>query len=1634
MAKRGLASAVFATMAAVAVMFVLAAPAAAKFTHGLEGTFEGAETPPGSFGILVAAAVDNSSGPSAGDLYVGGTTELNAESPGVIYKLKPDGSYAGVEITGSETPQGALGMFNAETYQPSRGLAIDGSSGANAGDVYVADLVHGVVDRFGEDGKFLCQITGKAPAARDAAEESAECNGAAGSEVPGGSFSPDGVAVDPVNGDVYVSDLSHAVVDEFNAAGAYIGQISSPHLTQPATLAFNSVGELYVDNGSLFVPENVVKFDASGAFVAEIDNHADSSVAVDPANNNVYIYQKETDAVAEYDSAGSLLATFGEGVARYRVGTLAVAAASEKIYTMFYYDDHAYAFGPGVTVPNVSIGAPTEVEETSATVHGEVDPAGGGSVTSCEFEYIAEAEYKQYAEDPFAGGQSAPCAPATPYNAPTAASAVIDLLLLPSTTYHVRIAATNGNGVKSYSEGVTFQTLGPPTVEEESVTATRFNAKLEGKIDPHGVDTHYQFEYVDSQHYEAEGGFASSATKSVPISAGDIGSSQVAQQVSQEIEGLTVHTTYHYRIVASNADGTAEGSDQTFETSPVVQVEDQLSSPRIHNAIVSVEVNPLGLATSCQVQYVDEAQYKEAGYANATTLPCMPANLGSGSSLVKAEAKFTGLALDAEYHYRFILHNTSGTIETPDEAFSTFGIESFSMAAVNEKGEPETTAGAHPYELVTSVFMNKGASGSQPDVIAKEILSMLPPGLIGNPTAAARCTMTTIEEQKCVSGAAVGSLEVYYSQNGYNPAGATIYNAVPPRGKAAAFGAYINSTFDAFIEAGIRTGDNYAVEAGSQNITAFGEVWGVVIHLWGVPARHNGSGAPEKPFLRMPTSCAGPLSAEVQTNGYEEPNEVVHGSSQMPALTSCDQLQFAPTITARPTSKVADSPTGLEVDLHVPQNEGPDGVATPDLRDAVVKLPRGLTINPSSAAGLEGCTPAQFGLTTAVGVTPIHTTAGPAECPDASKIGTVEVDTPLLDHPLPGAVYVAEPYQNPFSSLLAIYIAVHDPQSGVVLKLAGHVETGEDGQITTSFNENPQLPFEDFKLKLFSGPRAVLKTPATCGTYTSTSTLTPWSAPESGPPATPSDSYSISEEPGGGACPTSASGQANSPSFEAGTQSPVAGGFSPFVLHLAREDGSQQFQSISLNLPPGLSGRLAGTPYCPESALAAAAAKSGTEEQQSPSCPQASEVGTVTVGAGAGSSPYYVTGKAYLAGPYKGAPFSIAIVTPAVAGPYDLGTVVVRSTLQIDPRTAQVTVKSDPIPTELKGIPLDIRSIAVKIGRPGFTFNPTNCEATSVGGSETSALGSTAQLADHFQVGGCRALSFKPTFTASTAAKTSKRFGASLHVSLAFPQGGIGKGANVKYVKVELPKALPARQETLNKACVVKVFEENPAECPSASKIGYAKAITPILPVPLTGSAYFVSYGGAQFPELVIVLQGDGVTIDLHGKTFIAAKTNVISSTFAAVPDQPVESFELTLPEGSYSALAANKNLCRATLQMPTTMIGQNGVSFEQKTTIGVSGCKPEIHVNGHKGKGAHENIDVTVPSAGTLTATGSGIVRAVKHARGAGTITIGVTLSRHDRHVLESNPHERVNAKVKLRFVPKHGAPLTTHVKLLIG
>jgi len=619
----------------------------------------------------------------------------------------------------------------------------------------------------------------------------------------------------------------------------------------------------------------------------------------------------------------------------------------------------------------------------------------------------------------------------------------------------------------------------------------------------------------------------------------------------------------------------------------------------------------------------------------------------------------------------------------------------------------------------------------------------------------------------------------------------------------------------------------------------------------------------------------------------------------------CENLSFAPSAVIEPTSRVAGEPTGLNVRLKIPQNSSPDGLATSDLRKAVVTLPMGMSVSASSAAGQGACGQAEIG---------IGSTAAPT-CPDSSKIGRVTIHTPLLKQPLEGDVILAKPGDNPFGSLLAMYLAVPGP--GLYLKLPGKVEADPvTGQLTATFSDTPQLPFEEMILELNSGARAPLVNPSACGEYFVNSEFVPWSGT---PPIQDQDSFSVDA-----GCSTGGF----SPGFSAGTKNPIAGSFSPFTLQVTRQDGEADLSRIAATLPPGLLAKLAGVPLC------------GEAQAASGDCPAASQVGTTTVGAGAGPNPIYVpeAGKAptavFLAGPYKGAPYSLVVKVPAQAGPFDLGTVVVRNALRVDPTTTQVTAESDPLPQILEGIPISYRDVRVEVNRPQFTLNPTDCSQFAVTSTLTSAAGQAASPKAPFAAANCERLGFKPALALRMKGQTRRAGNPALTATLRAPEGQ----ANIASTTVILPKTAFIDQRHVNSPCTRVQF--NAGACPAKSVLGTAVAYSPLLDEPLEGPVYFRSNGGErQLPDLVADLNGQ-IHVTLVG--FIDVKrvsreTSLVRTRFASVPDAPVSRFVLSLKGGRRGLIQNSADLCRSKPKAEVRMEGQNGKTNDFKQTIAVA-------------------------------------------------------------------------------------------------
>jgi hypothetical protein len=974
-----------------------------------------------------------------------------------------------------------------------------------------------------------------------------------------------------------------------------------------------------------------------------------------------------------------------------------------------------------------------------------------------------------------------------------------------------------------------------------------------------------------------------------------------------------------------------------------------------------------------------------------------------------------------------------------------------------------TQAGGHPWALTTTgdltseeiEFQNGSLTAHEilPTRDPKNIVTSLPPGLLGNPVAVPRCPLTQVTSggEECPPDTQVGVALLHWQ--GGKEALSPIVNVTPAAGQSAEFAIENHVKIDTPLLTAhlVRTPQGeYGFTVASNEIPVV-SLTGFELTFWGVPEdqTHNpmrglfcsspGAGKAMSceggnqqpgltpvPFVTMPTDCAaGPETATLRADSWQEPGQVANGRYEgyaekittMPGVTGCDVLQFDPAIEVTPDRLLADEPVGLGVDVKVPQPEAPGVNGTPHLRNAVVTLPEGMSISPGIVDGIQACDEAgpeginfEGALSEEVGLSgELQLAAG--HCPDASIVGTAKAITPLLPEPVEGHVYLARPLcggagESPCTEqdaldghLYQLYLELGGrgplAKTGINIKAHGFTEANPaTGQLTTKFLENPQTPFSELQIELNGGPRAPLDNPAVCGPAVTTADFTPWSAPGTTPAhpdwTPPVESLSVAGTPD--ATPSSffeVSGCANpaglAPGFQAGTVTPQAGQFSAFTMNLSRADREQFVKGVQVHTPPGLLAMLSSVPLCPENQANYPAIYGECT---------ASKIGTTRVASGAGSHPFEIEGNVYLTGPHNGAPFGLSVVTHAVAGPFNLGLVVVRARIDIDPTDSTATITTDEtgpyeLPQIIFGVPLRLKQITVNIDRPGFMFNPTNCGAPGQPGIQqvkariSGTENAVANVQSRLAVGGCKSLAFTPSFTVATSGHTSKADGASLDAKVSYPAGSVGTQANIAYVKVELPKQLPSRLTTLQKACTDATFNSNPAACPSASIIGIARTTTPLLPVELSGPVYFVSHGGEAFPSLIVVLQGDGVRVDLTGTTFIS-KAGITSSTFKTVPDVPVNSFEIYLPEGKYSALAANGNLCAltrtvavtrrvtrrvhgrtvhktltshvkgpATLSMPTELVAQNGAVIKQSTKISVTECaKPKTKAkNGRAAK-----------------------------------------------------------------------------------
>ena len=926
----------------------------------------------------------------------------------------------------------------------------------------------------------------------------------------------------------------------------------------------------------------------------------------------------------------------------------------------------------------------------------------------------------------------------------------------------------------------------------------------------------------------------------------------------------------------------------------------------------------------------------------------MPGCHKASTSSVKSRRLLLGLAAAACLLLGAVL---------PSSALADFHVVSFSGSTTNADGSVDTQAGSHPFESTTSFNFpttTNSTGETVPDGNMKDVSVNLPAGFIGDPNATPKCTTAQLDANACSGATQVGQLTLNTGVLGNLTL--PVFNMVPRAGVAAQFAANV-LLVDAFIDINVRTGGDYGLTAALQNIPTILPLTGSTLTLWGVPAdpAHDANrtcpnvgspcsaGVAETPFLTLPTQCSGPLTYTMSADSWQDPTNVVTGSFQTTdssgtpvGVNGCGSLSFNPSITVGLGSGQADSPTSVSVDVHVPQApDVPNGLATPSLKNAVVALPPSINLSPSAADGLQACTQAQFGLNTA---------SEPA-CPDASKIGTAEIDSPISADPLTGGIWLAQQNANPFGSTFAMYVATE--ADGTLIKLAARIDANPStGQLTTTFTNNPQLPFTDFKLNFFGGARAALTTGETCGTGTVNTDIQPWSSPGSGADAHPTTTVSVNS--------SCVSGFA--PAFTAGMANTQAGSFSPFGLSFTRSDSDQDLSGLTVTLPPGVSAKLAGVAMCSEADIAAAQGKTGAAELASPSCPAASQVGTAETGAGPGSDPFFLSGKVYLTGPFNGAPFGLAVIVPAVAGPLDLGNVVVRQSLNIDPTDAHVTVASQPLPTILDGVPLRLRRVDVDLNRSDFTVSPTSCNPMSINASLTSVGGATANESSHFQVGGCSSLGFSPKLKIGLTGKGKTKSGdhPTLTANLTQPSGQ----ANIKTAKVTLPLSLALDPKNSKHVCAfatAQAVHGGAVGCPTSTIVGSASAKTPLLSQSLSGKVYLVqgirtNAKGQQIrtlPSLLVPLRGQ-VALDLRAQTSVSKGKLV--TTFSNVPDIPVSSFKLSLNGGSKGILVITgrgKSICSATQKTAATLDGQSGKQ-ESSTIKMATPCK---HVTKHHKK-----------------------------------------------------------------------------------
>ena len=920
-----------------------------------------------------------------------------------------------------------------------------------------------------------------------------------------------------------------------------------------------------------------------------------------------------------------------------------------------------------------------------------------------------------------------------------------------------------------------------------------------------------------------------------------------------------------------------------------------------------------------------------------------------------------------------------------------FGIERFSVENEEEGGSPARQAGRHPFQFTTTIQLNSGAVIGDADgrslveqpAIPRNLDFPLPPGLVGNATAAPQCKMADFLEDPPVAGkewanrcsdeSAVGvtSVTIAVPVLGFVRVAVPVFNLEPRHGEPVRFGfeALVNPVL---IDTALDPDNGYKIIGSVHNVTQLPQFLASTLSLWGAPgdSRHDSSrgwecvhylgndqcprsaSLSEDAFLRLPVSCAGPLLFGVSIEPWNAPlgSQVDSASATNEPLLGCNKVPFDPSILAAPSSKLAEAPSGLSFSVKMPNSNllNKDGIAEGQPKKVEVTLPEGMTLNPSAAEGLAVCSPSEYASE--------RFDSKPGEgCPDASKIGNVQVNTPLTKEQVKGALYIAKPYDNPFNSLLATYIIARIPERGVLIKLPIKISPDpKTGQLIATVDDAPQLPFNSFDLSFREGGRAPLVTPPACGDYDILAKFTPWSAKDPNNPApneviTRHSTFTVQRGVDGGACPSGGVPPFH-PGFQAGSINNDAGSHTAFDMRLIRSDGEQDMTRFSTVLPPGVLGKLAGVQKCSPAAAAAAKAKSATEEIADPSCPAGSEIGRSLVGAGVGSVLTYVPGKIYLGGPLNGDPLSVIAITPAKAGPFDVGTVVVQEALTLNPESAEVQVDgaaSDPIPHILKGIPAKLRDLRIYVDRPEFILNPTSCEesktaATLFGGYLdvfSSADDVPVALSDRFQAANCANLAFKPKLALKL--KGGTRRGAHPGLKAIYtPKRG---DANLKGLTVRLPSSAFLDQAHIRTICTRVQFAAK--ACPRAAQYGYIKAWTPLLDEPLQGPVYLRS-SNHKLPDLVFDLHG---LVDVEVATRIDSVHGGIRASVEDAPDAPISKVLLRMQGAKKGLIVNSRNLCGKVNRANAQFRGQNGKQASAKPVM-QPGCRGKRKHKRHHG------------------------------------------------------------------------------------